>query len=299
MRFLKDKRIELFILFSIITPLLFFYGCQPKEAKEKAHEAIPVRVQRVELLDIEENLEYSGNIKAEDEAMVYPKVSGKIIEKVKEEGSLVNKGDVLLYIDRDEVGLRFEKAPVESPLRGIVGRIFVDKGQNVNTQTQVALVVNMDKVKISLDIPEIHLPRISLGQKAKITLDAYPDEVFMGEVSKISPVLDLETRSAPVEISVDNPKHILNSGMFAKVKLILSERKGVPVILKEGVIGRAPELYVFAVKDKKAALRKITLGIRRGEYYEVTSGLKEGDLVVVLGQQRLREGSEVITEEQK
>ena len=299
MRFLKDKRIELFILFSIITPLLFFYGCQPKEAKEKTHQAIPGPVQRVELLDIEENLEYSGNIKAEDEAMVYPKVSGKIIEKVKEEGSLVNKGDVLLYIDRDEVGLRFEKAPVESPLRGIVGRIFVDKGQNVNTQTQVALVVNMDKVKISLDIPEIHLPRISLGQKAKITLDAYPDEVFMGEVSKISPVLDLETRSAPVEISVDNPKHILNSGMFAKVKLILSERKGVPVILKEGVIGRAPELYVFAVKDKKAALRKITLGIRRGEYYEVTSGLKEGDLVVGLGQQRLGEGSEGVTEDQK
>ena len=122
MRFLKNKKIGLFIFFSIITPLLFFCGCHPKEAKEKAHEAIPVRVQRVELLDIEENLEYSGNIKAEDEAIVYPKVSGKVIEKVREEGSSVNKGDAILYIYRDEVGLKFEKAPVDSPLTGVVGR---------------------------------------------------------------------------------------------------------------------------------------------------------------------------------
>ncbi|MEK6728295.1 MAG: efflux RND transporter periplasmic adaptor subunit [Candidatus Omnitrophota bacterium] len=274
-------------------------GCHKKEAKEKVPSLIPVRVQRVEVRDLEETLEYTGNIKAQDEAIVYPKVSGKIIEKIKEDGSFVEKGEPLLYIDRDEVGLKFEKAPVESPLTGVVGRVFVDNGQHVNAQTQVALVVNMDKVKIGLDIPEIHLPRISLGKNARISLDAYPDEVFIGQVSKISPVLDLATRAAPAEITVDNPKHILNSGMFAKVNLILTEHKGVSVILKEGIIGREPDLYVFVIKDKKAALRKITLGIRQGQYYEVTSGLKEGDLVVILGQQRLREGSEVITEEQK
>lgn len=274
-------------------------GCQQKKENEAGAEVIPVRVERVRLGELQEALEYSGNIKAQDEAIVYPRVSGKITEKVKEEGSLVNKGEPILYIDRDEVGLKFEKAPVESPLTGIVGRVFVDKGQNVNAQTQVALVVNMDKVKISLDIPEAHLPKISLGQKARISLDAYPDEVFIGEISKISPVLDLATRSAPVEISVDNPKHILNSGMFARADLVLAERKGVPIILKEGLIGREPELYVFVIKDKKATLRKITLGLRQGQYYEVTGGLKEGDLVVILGQQRLREGSEVITEEQK
>lgn len=284
------------VIFAVIFLAL---GCQLKKEKEAGKEAIPVRVERVRLSELQEALEYSGNIKAQDEAIVYPKVSGKIAEKVKEEGSPVNKGEPILYIDRDEVGLKFEKAPVESPLTGVVGRIFVDKGQNVNPQTQVGLVVNMDKVKIILDIPEAHLPKISLGQKAGVSLDAYPDEVFKGVVSKISPVLDVDTRAAPVEISVDNPKHILNSGMFARASLILTERKGVPVILKEGIIGRTPELYVFVIQDKKATLRKITLGIRSGQHYEVTSGLKEGDLVVILGQQRLRDGAEVITEEQK
>lgn len=281
----------------LLLGLLLAFGCQPKPEKERALEAIPVKVLKIVLADLSEALEYAGDIKAQDEAIVYPKVSGKIIEKIKEEGSPVNKGEPILYIDRDETGLRFEKAPVESPLTGIVGRIFVDIGQSVNIQDKVALVVNMDKVKIGLDIPEIYLPKVSLGQKAKIALDVYPDKIFMGEASKISPVLDTATRSAPIEILLDNPGHLLNSGMFVKAGLILSEHKGVPVILKEGIMGHTPDLYCFVIKDKKASLRKITLGIRQGQYYEVTSGLQEGDSVVVLGQQRLREGSEVITEE--
>ncbi|MFA4842340.1 MAG: efflux RND transporter periplasmic adaptor subunit [Candidatus Omnitrophota bacterium] len=272
-------------------------GCQKKEAQQKGPEAIPVRVQKVELRDLEEALEYAGSVRAQDEAIVYPRVSGKVIEKIKEDGALVSKGEPILYIDRDEVGLKFEKAPVVSPLTGVVGRVFVDKGESVNPQTQIAMVVNMDKVKIVLDIPEIYLSRVSLGQKAKITLDAYPDEVFMGVVSKISPVLDLATRSSPVEIAADNPKHTLNSGMFTRVSLVLSRHEAVPVILKEAIIGHEPDLYVFVVKDKIATLKKISLGIRQGPYYEVTGGLSAGDLVVVLGTQRLREGSEVITEE--
>lgn len=293
---MQNQKLKFTVLFFA---LIILSGCGKKEPENNISEAIPVRVQRVELLDIQDSVEYSGSIRAEDEAIVYPKVSGKVIEKVKEEGGRVNKGDAILYIDRDEVGLKFEKAPVESPLSGVVGRVYVDKGENVTAQTQAALVVNMDRVRISLDIPEIHLPRISPGQKAKITSDAYPGEIFAGELSKISPVLDPATRSAPVEISAPNPEHLLNSGMFARVRIILSERKAVPVILKEALIGREPELYVFVVENKKAAMRKISLGVRSGQFYEVAGGLKEGDLVVVLGQQRLREGSEVITEEQK
>ncbi|MDD4940144.1 MAG: efflux RND transporter periplasmic adaptor subunit [Candidatus Omnitrophica bacterium] len=279
--------------------ILLCAGCAKKEETGQKEEVIPVKAMRVKLKDIAEVLEYTGNIKAQDEAVIYPKVSGKIIEKKKEDGAAVAKGEPILYIDRDEVGFTFEKAPVESPIDGIVGRIYVDIGSNVTIQDQVALIVNMDKVKITLDIPEFYLPKISVNQKAKITLDAYPDEIFEGYVSKISPVLDIDTRSAPLEITVDNKEHLLNSGMFARVSLVLSEHKAVPVILKEGIVGHEPNLYIFVIEENKAFLRKITLGIRQGQFYEVTSGLKENDLVVVLGQQRLAEGSVVIAEEAK
>jgi len=291
---MKNYKLVFLILLS-----LFTFGCQPKAEKQKAEESIPVRVIKVGLQELAETIDYVGNIRAKDEALIYPKVSGKIIEKVKEDGAPVNKGEVILYIDRDEVGLKFERAPVESTLTGTIGRVYVDIGENVDPQTAVALVVDMHEVKTDLDIPEKYLAKVSLGQTARISVDAYPAEEFMGKVTKISPVVDMNTRSSPIEITVANPGHRLKSGMFAKVSLIVREKKEVPVIMKEAVIGKEPDQYVFVIEDNKALLKKISLGIRQGPYFEVRQGLKEGDLVVVMGQQRLTEGSPVKIEENK
>lgn len=288
---MRLKRV--FILLSFV---FLIYGCQKQEAiKDAGPQIIPVKVARVELKDIYRTLEYIGSIKAEEQAVVYPKVSGKIIEKVKEDGSVIEKGDALFYIDRDEVGLKFEKAPVESPLDGVVGRIYVDIGVNVTPQTPVALIVCMNKVKIDLNIPEKYLPQVLLDQNADITVDAY-NEKFKGVVTKISPVVDMDTRTAPVEITINNKAHLLKSGMFAKVSLIIGESKAVPVILKESIMGKVPSAYVYVIENNKAILKSVKLGIRQDGYFEVTDGIKEGDAVVVMGQQRLKEGIDVKVE---
>ncbi|MFH1857458.1 MAG: efflux RND transporter periplasmic adaptor subunit [Candidatus Omnitrophota bacterium] len=279
--------------------LNFSSGCtQQKEQSKKNGDVIPVKVVRVELKDIQKTLDYAGDIKAQNEAVVYPKVSGKIIEKIAEEGTSVQRGDLIAYIDRDEVGFTFEKAPVESPLEGIIGRVYVDKGASVTPQSPVALVVDMDQVKVNLDIPEEYLPKITLGQEARISLQAYPNEKFIGTVSKISPVLDSETRTAPIEIRIPNSDHRLKSGMFAKTQLIIEEHKRVPVIMKEAIMGKDPNLYVYRVENKKAFSKNVTVGIRQGPYYEVMQGLQEGDRVVLMGQQRLYEGAAVAIEEE-
>ncbi len=272
-------------------------GCsQKEEIKVKEQQAVPVKVRVVKPKDINKTLEYVGNIKAKDEVMVYPKVSGKIIEKVKGEGIPVKKGEAIAYIDRDEVGLKFNRAPIESPLTGVVGRIFVDIGSNINSQVPVALVLDMTAVKINLDMPEKYLPKIYLGQEAKVKVDAYPKQEFLGKVTQISPVVSLENRAAPIEITLENADALLQSGMFARVSLVLEERKNVPVILKEAIMGKAPDNYVYVVENNKAAVREITLGIHQGSQYEVAAGLRENDLVVVLGQQKLYDNAPVTVE---
>jgi RND family efflux transporter MFP subunit len=256
-----------------------------------------VKVNKVELKDLYDTIEYVGDVLARDEVVVYPKVSGKISEKTKEDGSPVNKGEAIAYIDRDEVGLKFERAPVDSSLTGVVGRIYVDIGSNVSPQTPIALVVNMDKVKVTLDIPEKYLSKISFGKVAKVKVDAYPGEEFNGKISKISPVLNSQTRSAPIEISIENTDYRLKSGMFARINLILEEYKKVPVILKEAVMGKEPNLYVYVVENQKAILRKVVLGIRQGPYFHVKEGLKESENVVIMGQQLLYDNAIVNVEE--
>jgi len=283
----------------ILFVALAVLGCQKQSKEQAAKVTIPVKVIKIEFRDLEETVDYVGNIRAQEEAVIYPKVNGKIIEKVKEDGSFVNKGETVAYIDRDEVGFKFEKAPVESPLSGIIGRVYVDVGENVTTQTPIALVVDMRRVEIDLDIPEKYYSKIALGQKAKIMVDAYPDEEFAGQVTKISPVVDLSTRAAPIEIVIDNPEGKLRSGMFCKVSLVLAEHKNVPVILKEAILGKEPNLYIYIIENQKAVLKKINLGIRQGPYYEIKNGLREGDLAVIVGQQKLYDGAQVIAEEDK
>src|SRR3989338_934471 len=126
--------------------LILIFGCGRKADKGNGPEVIPVKASRARLEALSEALEYIGDIKAKDEAVIYPRVSGKVIEKVKEDNSPIKKGEEIVYLDRDEVGLKFEKAPVESTLTGVVGRVYVDIGQNVTIQTPIALVVDMDKV---------------------------------------------------------------------------------------------------------------------------------------------------------
>ncbi len=272
-------------------------GCQEKKARVVQEEAVPVRVQEVALSSIAESVEYVGDIRGLDEATVFPKVSGKVLEKVKQEGAAVSKGEVLLYLDRDEIGMQYVKAPVESPLTGVVGRLYVDIGSHVSAATPVALVVNMEKVKIVLDIPENILPRVQVGQRARVSVDAYAQEEFQGTVTKVSPVVSIENRAAPIEILLENGSGRLKSGMFAHVSLVLAVHEGVPVVPREAVLGKNAERFVYVVEDGKAALRPVTLGVRQGPSYEITSGLTAGDRVVIVGQQRLREGTAVVADQ--
>ncbi len=245
------------VTFVLLFSILLIAGCQPKVEKKEVQEAIPVKVARVELRELNEVLEYVGNIKARGEVVVYPKVSGKITEKVKVDGEQVNKGEVIAYIDRDEVGLKFQRAPIESPIAGVVGRVYVDIGENVTAQTPIALVVDITKVKIALDIPEKYIPKVSLAQEAEIMVDAYPQEKFVGKVTKISPVVNLENRAAPIEITLDNQGQRLKSGMFARVSLIIEQRPSALVILKEAIMGKEPDNYVYSVENNKAVMKKI------------------------------------------
>ncbi|MEM7816655.1 MAG: efflux RND transporter periplasmic adaptor subunit, partial [Candidatus Aenigmatarchaeota archaeon] len=264
------------ILIFFISISFFIYGCKTKEKEIKKEEQIPVRVMEVRAKNIKEVLDYVGNIDAENQAIIYPKVNGKVIEKIKEEASEVKKNEPIVYIDRDEVGLKFEKAPVVSTLDGIVGKVFVDLGQYVNTQTPIALITSIDKVKVKLEIPEKYIGSISLGLKAKIKVDAY-DKEFLGEVSKVIPVIDLLSRTFSIEITIDNPNHILKPGMFCRVELIIKEFKDALVVLKEAVLGKEPDLFVYVVKNNKAFVRKIKLGLKEGPYCQVIEGLNIGD----------------------
>ncbi len=280
-----------FILFSVFYSMvsIFLTGCSQKSPQKKTSK-IPVRAIEVKRTNLKEFLFYVGDIKAKDEAIVYPKVSGKIIEKIAEEGSLIKKGGIIAYIDRDEVGFQFQKAPVESPIDGIIGSVYVDVGTNVSTQTPIGSVINMDEVRVRVNVVERDLPKIKQGQLAKIEVDAYPDNVFKGTVKKVSPIVDLASRTALVEIKILNYDHKLKPGMFARVKILISVRKSALIVPRDAIIKKDSSNYVFVVKNNSVRKQKIEIGLRENNKFEAVKGLNEGELVVTMGNARLKEG---------
>jgi len=301
------RRTKIILLILIILSGLFLLRLinqRPVEEKQVtlrgAVEKVTVKVAQVKKADLNLILSYVGNIKAKDETYAFSKVTGKLVEYAVNEGDKIEKGGIIAFVDRDETGLKYELAKVESPISGIVGRTLLDKGASILPSasiiqgTPLAIIVNMDEMIVKLNIPEADIPSLKKGLKAMLQVDAYPEEPFIGEVSKVSEVVDPQTRTLPIEINIPNPGHKLKSGMFARIKIIAAQLKGVLVLHQDAIIQEMGEKFAFLVKNNIADKRKVILGKRDDGKIEILEGIREGDEVIVFGQQGLKDGASVV-----
>ncbi len=301
------KRIKILLVFILIFGGLVFLrlSISKKPAGEKhparqiVLEKVTVKVAAVKREDLNLILSYVGSIKAKDEIKVFSKVPGKLVGYKVNEGDSVEKGQAIALIDRDETGLKFELAPVESPISGIVGKTLLDKGDSVlpsagiSHGTPLAIVMNMDEMTVKLNISEPDIPYIKKNLEARIKVDAYPEENFKGQISKVSEVVDPETRTLPIEITIPNSQHWLKSGMFARIKIIAAQLKDKLVLAQDALVQEQGANYVFVVEDHIAKEKKVFLGVREDSRVEISEGLEEGEQVIVFGQQGLKDGASV------
>ncbi|MFI5360893.1 MAG: efflux RND transporter periplasmic adaptor subunit [Elusimicrobiota bacterium] len=267
-------------------------ACGRKTEETAKLDAFPVRVAAVRRADIEDGLSVVGSLKARDEATLFSRIDGKLVENLVKEGDAIKKGETVALVQKDEVGVKYEPAPVPSTLDGIVGRVYLDRGAEVMLNTPVALVVDARSVRARADVPERYAGRVRLGQDVRVEVEAYPGKVFRGVLSKESPVVDSETRSAPIEVNLDNADGRLRSGMFAKLTIVVARRADAVVVPKEAVVEGAPP-SVFVIKDGKASKRELKLGLANDAQAEVLEGLKPGESVAVFGLYGLKDGSPV------
>ncbi len=285
----------LIVGFAIYRGIISYQARQIEEVEEE--RIIPVVVTNVEKGDIREILYFTGDIRGQEEIDVFPRVAGKLLKNSVEEGDIVKNGTVIALIDRDMAGMKFEPSEVTSPIAGILGKLYLDKGAGVNPPTMspamgtpIAMIVNMDKVKVVIYITEKYLPRVNKGQGAEITVDAYPDKVFKGTVTTFRPVVDLMSRTTKAEITIPNPGHLLRPGMFARANLVVAEKQGVVIVPIDAVLESQKENFVFVENGGKAEKRIVKTGIREGERVEIKEGLEPAERLVVVGQEMISDG---------
>jgi HlyD family secretion protein len=193
------------------------------------------------------------------------------------------------------VQVQLRDATIYAPFAGTITQRHVEPGEVVSSSTQGALFVlsEVSDVYVELIVPAQHRSELQLGQTAQMAVDGLPGKTFEGRVAEIRPAADVASRTFGVRVLVSNPQGILRPGMFARGAVAVGARRGVLQIPEQAVVTATSGPIVFAVRDGRAVRQALTLGEHHNGLVEVTSGLTEGDAVVVRGQDALTDNQPV------
>jgi RND family efflux transporter MFP subunit len=194
-----------------------------------------------------------------------------------------------------ELRINLQHTSVTSPVDGFVGSRSVDPGAMVSTNTAIASVVDISRLRLVVNVVERDLKLVNPGDLAAVEVDAYPGEKFSGKIARVAPVLDPATRTAQMEVEIPNTDSRLKPGMYARINLTVEERKGTLVVPKSAVVDFESKRGVWVPNDeRRAVFSPVTLGIEGPEHVEILSGLKLGDKFVNAGAGAVRNNDQLV-----
>ena len=209
-----------------------------------------------------------------------------------------------------------DKKRILAPFAGTIGIRQVDTGDYLSPGTSFATLQDLSRLYVDFFLPEQDYPQLAIGQSVRLSLTAYPGEVFSGEISALNPKVEETTRNVQVRAMLPNPDNKLLPGMFANLEVLLPGEKPQVLVPETAitytlygnsvyVIGEQKDDQGAVVKDDKGQPRLVVerrfveTGERRDGQVLVLKGLKAGEQVVTAGQLKLDNGAHVaIVEDQ-
>ena len=201
-------------------------------------------------------------------------------------------------------GYQFVKnnTQITAPFDGIVTLRTKQEGESYSAMLPSAYgdpalfrIVDLDVLKMNLNISDVDINKVKKGQKAYIYVDSEPGQAFIGKVSFVSPEADMMSGTFPCEIIIENKNHVLKPNQYAVTDIVIKVSDDAYVIPKDALIG---EDIVFVVNNSVASKKNIKIGLSNENEIEVTDGLGTGDLVVINGAIGLPEDSNVVIRNQ-
>jgi membrane fusion protein, multidrug efflux system len=271
-------------------------------AAEAAAEVTVFAVSATEAVrgQIKDYIEVNGDVVSKTTVETFPDTAGKLSRISVNLGEKVRKNQIIAEVDPSKPGMKFEASPVRAAIGGTVTNLPAQEGSTVSPQMSVAQISKMDEMRIHTDVAERFISKMKPGLKVIINSDAYPDRVYRGRVSELSPVVDPQTRMMEVKIDFTEGSEGLKSGMFVKAKIITDEKEDIVKVPVDCVVERFAVDYVFIVRDhdegtedRVVERREVKTGIEVDRKVEILEGLDGGEDVVYRGQTLLEDGSRV------
>ena len=203
-------------------------------------------------------------------------------------------------VDRLEQLQAFEK--VYAPFDGVITARNTDIGSLINAggegPKELFHMSSVSRLRIYVSVPEAESSVVRLGGNVGLTLDEYPGRQFLGTIARTSDAIDLTTRTLKVEIDIDNPRDEIKTGAYVLAHFRSSDPGAKAIgssltIPANTVLFRSEGLRAAVVRDGKARLVPITVGRDYGTTLEVTSGLSQGEKVILNPSDSLIDGTPV------
>jgi multidrug efflux pump subunit AcrA (membrane-fusion protein) len=298
-----------------------FAGQEDVGAAGEGESLFPVLVAKVIRGNLEERISMAGTVVPRAKVEVFSRVTGPIQEVGAKLGVPVKEGDVLAMVRVDDGGL----VSIRSPITGIVAERSCEPGDiaiavDGTTAKPLFTIVDTEVVKVRVGLPETLVPLLKVGREARVRVGAYPLEyyplaIFKGTITSISPSLDVGSRTAMAEITIENRDQRLKPGMFAVVGLMTRKLEDVLLVPKEAVIAGDEFLLVHVVEGDTVHQREILAGASDDRRIQILdqgspnpsltgahrwtpsfgqkSGVQEGEEVVTLGTRMVSDGQKV------
>ncbi len=196
-------------------------------------------------------------------------------------------------LNKELARISLKKSLISSPLDGTVKTRHVKVGEFVRKGDKLVEILDLSRVIVKVNIPELEILEIKIGQKVEIALYIMEEIIFSGEVKNIGLEADSNNRTFPVEINVSNSERMLRPGMLARSTFTKSIDDEQIVIPRHTILEKERGRVVYVFDKGKVFQRDIQVGLSQKDQVQVIKGLKKGELIVVEGHNKLSNGEEV------
>jgi membrane fusion protein, multidrug efflux system len=188
---------------------------------------------------------------------------------------------------------RLSRFNIEAPFSGTIGLRTASLGDYIKDGQDIVNLEKTDPIKVDFKVPELFQSKVRVGQTLAVNLDAIPGKDFTGTVFAVNPQLDAAGRAVVMRAQMTNANGALKPGMFARVRLTLSESSEAVVVPEQAVFMQGEDQVMYRVVDGRAQRTKVEVGQRRDGKAEILQGISATDTIVLAGWQRLRDGAPV------
>jgi RND family efflux transporter MFP subunit len=212
------------------------------------------------------------------------------------QAAVENARNLLAVVEEKRAALALSRknladAEVVSPIAGAVKAKHASRGEYLQMGAPVVTIVQVNPLRLKLDVPEAFAPRIKSGQPVTVEVDSFPGREFQAVIKRINPSLDEKNRSLIAEAEVKNIGGLLRPGMFARAGVVSDSASTALMVPERAVISLAGVNKLFVVDGGRAIERPVKLGVRDGDMVEIVEGVRPGERVITTNTDKLQDGA--------